>query len=437
MGRGILYSGTTLAAVLTMPALAHAQDQAADQAAPQGGLNEIVVTAQKQSESIQSVPISITAVGGDQLSDMQVTSLQALQGSVPNVQIDNFANTPASAVFTIRGIGVIEPDPYAGNTVSIVVDGVPQFFSMGALIDTYDLERVEILRGPQGTLFGANTTGGVVNVVSGQPTGEFGGYVKAAYGNWDRFDLSGSIEMPLVEDLASVKLSGLHTERDGWVTNVWNGEDMGSRNVDAVRGQLLVTPTPDLSITLQGEYVAGRNGAPVVVNGGLPGEANYVETGTFWNGAELPQYESPCSVRGQPCEAPDKYFAGNNQVPDQSDMDTYFGVATIEWAATPLGDLTSITGYKEFTLFEYTDQDGTANHTATPVTWPSGRRAAPVPWMNGPRCRDHSDAAVAWLAAKRKSAGAGFAAPACSCVRRPTGRAARAAAESCPAARPD
>jgi len=337
---------------------AYAQD---DTPAPvESGLTEIVVTAQKTSESIQDVPISITAVGGERLSDMQVTTLQALQGTVPNVQIDNFANTPNNAVFTIRGIGVIEPDPYAGNTVSIVVDGVPQFFSMGALLDTYDVQRVEILRGPQGTLFGANTTGGVVNVVTNQPTGEFGGYVKGVYGNYNRFDLSGALEIPLAEDLASFKIAGIHTERDGWVTNVFDGSDMGSKNVDAVRGQLYITPTPDLSITLQGEYVGARNGAPVVVNGGLPGEANYVAPGTFWNGAELPMYESPCQVPGQPCEAPDKFFSGNNEVPDISNIDTYFGIATIELANTAIGDITSITGYKEFDQFEYTDQDGTA-----------------------------------------------------------------------------
>lgn len=352
-----LVSGAS-AALAISAAPAFAQDDTPTPA--DSGLGEIVVTAQKTSESIQDVPISITAVGGERLSDLQVTTLQALQGSVPNVQIDNFANTPNNAVFTIRGIGVIEPDPYAGNTVSIVVDGVPQFFSMGALLDTYDVQRVEILRGPQGTLFGANTTGGVVSVVTNQPTGEFGGYIKGVYGNWNRFDVSGAIEIPLAEDVASFKLAGIHTERDGWVTNVFDGLDMGSKNVDAIRGQLYLTPSPDLSITLQGEYVAARNGAPVVVNGGLPGEANYVPEGTFWNGSELPQYVSPCAVAGQPCEAPDKFFSGNNEVPDTSNIDTYFGIATIEVANTAIGDITSITGYKEFTQFEYTDQDGTA-----------------------------------------------------------------------------
>ncbi|MCC6941043.1 MAG: Plug domain-containing protein, partial [Novosphingobium sp.] len=156
-----LMSGLSALAFVAAPTFAGAQEAQAE--ATTGGIGEIIVTAQKKAESIQSVPISIAAVSGEQLSAMNVTTLQALQGSVPNVQIDNFANTPNNAVFTIRGIGVIEPDPYAGNTVSIVVDGVPQFFSMGALLDTYDTGRVEILRGPLGTWFGAHTPGGGVN----------------------------------------------------------------------------------------------------------------------------------------------------------------------------------------------------------------------------------------------------------------------------------
>ena len=348
-------AGLSLLALSTAPAFA--QEKAPE---AEGGIQEIVVTAQKKAENIQSVPISIAAVGGETLKAYNVTTLQSLQGTVPNVQIDNFANTPNNAVFTIRGIGVIEPDPYAGNTVSIVVDGVPQFFSMGALLDTYDTGRIEILRGPQGTLFGANTTGGVVNVITNQPTGEFGGEVRATYGNWHRFDINGSIEAPLVKDKLSLKVSGIHTERKGWVTNVWNGEDMGRKNVNAVRGQLLFTPNPDLKVTLQGEYVAARNGAPIVVNGGLPGEANYVPAGSNWNGSVLPQYASPCAVPNAPCKAPDEFFSGNNQVPDKSNMTTRFGIGTIQYNNTPLGDITAITGYKNFTLFEYTDQDGTA-----------------------------------------------------------------------------
>jgi len=196
----------TISVLALLPGIAAAQS-ASDE--DQGGVQDIVVTAQKKSENLQDVPISVTAIGGEALGAAQATTLQALQGTIPNVQIDNFSNTPQSAVFTIRGIGVIEPDPYAGNTVSIVVDGVPQFFSMGALLDLYDVDRIEVLRGPQGTLFGANTTGGVINVVTKQPTGDFGGTFKAVYGNYNRFDVTGSIEAPIIKDVLSAKIAAM------------------------------------------------------------------------------------------------------------------------------------------------------------------------------------------------------------------------------------
>lgn len=354
------------AAVLVAASPAQAQEAAAAASPQEGagaqgyGIQEIVVTAQKRAENLQDVPISITAVGGEALAATQGTSLQALQGQIPNVQIDNFANTPQSAVFTVRGIGVIEPDPYAGNTVSIVVDGVPQFFSMGALLDLYDVDRIEVLRGPQGTLFGANTTGGVINVVTAQPTGEFGGHVKAVYGNYNRFDVTGSIEAPLVEDVLSLKVAGIHTQREGWVTNVVDGSDMGKKNLDAVRAYLRFTPSGNFDATLQGEYVNARNGSPIVINGARPGEALYVAPGTAGPGTGG-MYVSPCAANGQSgmCIAPDKYYGANNSVPDQSYMDTYSGTLTMNLTDTALGDWTSITGYKKFKLREYTDQDGT------------------------------------------------------------------------------
>ena len=159
-------AGISLLAISATPAFA--EEQAAAEPAS-GGIQEIVVTAQKRAENLQNVPISVAAITSAALEGAHAVNLQGLQGSVPNVEIGTFSNTPNTAVFTIRGIGVIEPDPYAGNTVGIVTDGVPQYFSMGALLDLFDVERIEVLRGPQGTLFGANTTGGVVNVVNHQP----------------------------------------------------------------------------------------------------------------------------------------------------------------------------------------------------------------------------------------------------------------------------
>ncbi|WP_231638985.1 TonB-dependent receptor [Sphingomonas profundi] len=324
-----------------------------------GGLADIIVTAQKRSENLQNVPISVTAVSGAAVSSLHAATLQGLQGTVPNIQINNFSNTPNTAAITIRGIGVIEPDPYAGNTVSIVYDGVPQYFSMGALVDLYDISRIEVLRGPQGTLFGANTTGGVVNIVTEQPTGELGGKVEASYGNYKRFDIAGTLDVPLVKDVLAGKLVVSHNERDGWVRNIVDGSDLGSRNVTIYRGYLKLTPSPNFDATLIGEYDRARNGAPVVVAGDVPGDAQYIPAGTVFPNAIEPMYQSPCLPAGRPCNAPDKYRSASDGVPDTSNMDTYRATLTMNLRDTPIGDITSITGYKHFRVFEFTDQDGT------------------------------------------------------------------------------
>lgn len=360
-GSPILATAGIAALALAVPAQAQTAPTAAsaENTAPPAALQEIVVTAQKRAENIQKVPIAVSAVSGAAIDSAHITSLQGLQGSTPNVQINNFSNTPNTAVYTIRGIGIIEPDPYAGNTVSIVYDGVPQYFSMGALLDLYDIDRVEILRGPQGTLFGANTTGGVVNIITAQPTDEFGGKAQIGYGNWHDFTAAGTINVPVVKGLLDSKFTISHMQRHGWYTNVVDGSDMDHRNVTIYRGYLKLTPSPDFDATLIGEYDLAHNGSPPVVAGDLPGEAEFVPPGPV-PGSALPMYPSPCLPAGEPCNAPDKYYsAKNNNIPDLSRMRTWRATLNMNWRHTPIGDLTSITGYKHFVLFEYTDQDGT------------------------------------------------------------------------------
>lgn len=378
MAKPYLYASACLGALIATNAYAQEatapQPEPAPESAPapgtppgnagvtpaEGGLAEIVVTAQKQAENLQDVPIAVSAVTGDFIERQAITTLQGLQGSVPNVQINNFSNTPNTAVYTIRGIGVVEPDPYAGNTVSIVLDGVPQFFSMGALLDLYDIERIEVLRGPQGTLFGANTTGGVVNVVTRQPTGELGVQGEVTYGNWDRLDVKGAVDFPITDTLSG-KVAYLHTERDGFVTNVVDGSDMGHRNLDVVRGYLRFDPGDAFDATAIVEYGEARNGSPPVVNGAVPGEALFVPPGTASDTTALGMYTSPClnltATNG--CDAPDKYFSANNSVEDRSDMDTFRATLTMNLTDTAIGDITSITGYRDFKITENTDQDGT------------------------------------------------------------------------------
>jgi outer membrane receptor protein involved in Fe transport len=124
--------------------------EAAEQSNDLGQLEDIIVTAQKRSENLQKVPISVTAITGAAIANSQINNIQGLANSIPNVQINSFSNSPDSAVFTIRGIGVNDADPYVGTTVSVVVDGVVVGVNTAALLSLFDVDRVEILRGPQG-----------------------------------------------------------------------------------------------------------------------------------------------------------------------------------------------------------------------------------------------------------------------------------------------
>ncbi|MGE3598724.1 MAG: TonB-dependent receptor [Dehalococcoidia bacterium] len=358
----IILAGCSAAAAMGAgtPALAQGDGTAAaGRGAAVTELQDIVVTAQKQEERLQSVPIAISAIGGSDIDALHATTLQGLQGSVPNVQINNFTNTPNNAVIFIRGVGVIEVDPFAGNTVSVVQDGVPQYFSYGALLDLFDVDRIEVLRGPQGTLFGANSTGGVINVVTRAPTGEFGGHAEASYGNYNRLDLKAALDVPLVDKVLAGKISAISSGRDGYFHNIVDGQRVGKRDMKALRGALRFTPTDSFEGTFLAEYTRSRNDSPTQANGGLVGDLGYLAPGTLVPGALLPMYVQPCQSINDRCHAPDEYLTASNGVPSIGNMDNYRGALTLNWIGTALGDVTSITGYKHFQLREFTDQDTT------------------------------------------------------------------------------
>lgn len=300
-------------------------------------LEEVVVTAQKRAESLQEVPIAVTAVTGDAIAEQGITNISGLQHSIPNVQINTFANSPDSAVFTIRGVGVNDADPYVGTTVSVVVDGVVVGVNTAALLSLFDIERVEILRGPQGTLFGANTTGGVINVVTKQPTGEYGGEAQITAGNYGRLDANVAVNFPITDNLAG-KVSILHTGHDGFFKNTLNGEDLGSRDITSLRGYLQYS-LDNYDATLIGEYVRSRNGSQPGVTFAEPGMA-----------LQVPGYNDTGRIRHR------RGLSAN--VPDRNDRDTYSLTLTQNFGAS-WGDVVSITNYREYEHDLHSDDDAT------------------------------------------------------------------------------
>jgi iron complex outermembrane receptor protein len=213
---------------------------------------DIVVTAQKRVQSLQDVPLSVAVLGGEQLVDRNITEISQLQTATPNFSFQG-NNNPRGAGISIRGIGTNNFSSAVEGSVGIVVDGVPIGRQGAGLTDFFDVARVEILRGPQGTLFGKNASAGVLNIVTNDPTQEFGGRIQATYGEFNEFVLRGSINGGITETMA-VRASAYLTKRDGYIENVRDGRDLNNRNEWGVRGKLLWEPSANVRVLIAGDF---------------------------------------------------------------------------------------------------------------------------------------------------------------------------------------
>jgi iron complex outermembrane recepter protein len=231
------------------------------------GIEDIVVTARKVSENIQDTPISITAFSAKALESRNVDGLAGLSDFTPNLTISTssaFSGSSQTASVFIRGIGqtdfTLNTDPGVGT----YVDGVYISRAVGGLLDLGDVERVEILRGPQGTLFGKNTIGGAINITTRAPEFETSGSVSALYGSDNWYKFSGNVTGAINEKIAA-KLFARYEKRDGFVLRTTDGLLQGNKNSFDVRGALLFKPSDSLKIQISGDYTRSReNGAPLV-----------------------------------------------------------------------------------------------------------------------------------------------------------------------------
>lgn len=203
-------------------AVAAASTMLASQVLAQG-LEEVVVTAQKREQSLQDTPISIAAFDADTLEQKGVSNIDDLGTSVPNVKITRSPSNSTGATLAIRGSTTFNPAISWEATVGLYMDGIYIGKNLGGIFDVAELERVEVLRGPQGTLYGKNTLGGAVNLITAKPTGELGGKLKAGYGNYERMTGHGMLDLPAL-DLGQAgqimaRLSTSYKTRDGLYKN--------------------------------------------------------------------------------------------------------------------------------------------------------------------------------------------------------------------------
>lgn len=221
-----------------------------DEATAPDTVQDIVVTAQKNRTNIQRTAIAISAVSGDTLRTQQVADIQGLAQSLPSV---NFGQTTGNARIAIRGVGLDNISLGNEGRVAYHVDGVYVARPAAALASFYDVERVEVLRGPQGTLYGRNATGGAVNVITASPSNTLNGYAEATYGNYNLKKIEAGIGGPLADGL-SARLSFQVVDRDGYGRNVTLGGDVDDQRTQAVRGQLRFHPSRLIDLTIAADY---------------------------------------------------------------------------------------------------------------------------------------------------------------------------------------
>ncbi|MGW8204725.1 TonB-dependent receptor [Sphingomonas sp. VDB2] len=202
-----------------------------------GGLSDIIVTARRTSESMQTVPVAVTALAGEFLEKQNIVDVTSIPQFTPNLSIMQQSTSPTAASVYIRGIGNQEPSSVAEQGVGIYLDGVYVARSAGALFDLVDLERIEVLRGPQGTLFGRNTVGGAIQLVSKKPADEMKIDVKGGYGSFSEWFAKTRIDTGYIGGSPiKASLSLMHRQRNGYIDNVYTSDsrDPGATNADAL-----------------------------------------------------------------------------------------------------------------------------------------------------------------------------------------------------------
>ncbi|MES2494292.1 MAG: TonB-dependent receptor [Pseudomonadota bacterium] len=255
-------AGGIAAVALVLPAAARAQEEPApdaqeealpapDDTAEATG-NEIVVTATKREQTLQDVPVAVTVTTAETIERAQIRDVRDLSTVVPSLRVNQLQSS-ANTNFYIRGFGNGANNAGIEPSVGLFVDGVYRSHSASMIADLPDVQRIEVLRGPQSTLFGKNASAGVISLVTKKPEFEFGGNVEASYGNYDALVVKGVVTGPLSDSIAA-SLAGGYNRRDGYVTDLGTGNRTNERNRWFARGQLLLQPSSDLEVRLIGDY---------------------------------------------------------------------------------------------------------------------------------------------------------------------------------------
>jgi iron complex outermembrane receptor protein len=298
-------------------------------------LEEVIVTARKREESIQDVPISVTSIGKE-LKEASLRRLDDIQSFTPNVYIRRTTGTPGGAAISIRGVSYQETDKSYDPSIGVIMDGMYLGTSSGSMLQNFDTARIEVLRGPQGTLFGKNTVGGVINVIRSDVTMEWGGDASITVGEDGREDFKGVLNVPIIEDKLGVKLFANDINSDGQIRNTTLNKDVGGDDYQTYGFATKWNATDDLSFKFHYEH-----------------NKNKTDAGAWSNENQSDGSDLACSLQGlfTPVSCADSdtgsdkdHVSSDRKNKNDSKVDSY--IATINWDFDSFL-LTSITAYRD------------------------------------------------------------------------------------------
>ena len=387
VGRSCLASSMALAVGLASPAIAQ---NSGDQENADENENIIIVTAQFREQNIQDTPLAITAITADTIEAKSQTNLAQVADTAPNVAIrPQGASFGPSVTASIRGVGQNDFNPAFEPGVGIYIDDVYYPQLTGAIFDLLDVERVEILRGPQGTLTGRNSAGGAIKFYSKKPDGDGSGFVEASYGSRDRISLRAAADFGISENLA-MRVSGVFKEQDGYVDRIDYGcafpnsgipstnatgsdcvhSKLGGTGYQALRGILRWEPSDSVELTVSADYVKDERtiAGEVLLNTGPVYNPGTAVNGVALSNAFICGRYCNYATTGQPANTVNYIFAPGSMLAATAgtDRSKYEGWGVSANLVVDLSDsvqLTSITGYREFDTEFFTDDDLTPINT--------------------------------------------------------------------------
>ncbi|MFX3658267.1 MAG: TonB-dependent receptor [bacterium] len=334
-------------------------------------IEEVIVTARKTEESAQSVPIAITALS-QELESPTIRNLTDLNGYAPNVQIgEDGSRSGGGASITIRGISPTRTDDNSFDSpIGVMIDGIYLGSLAGQVLENFDLERIEILRGPQGTLFGKNTVGGVVHVIRSRPTGEWGGRFKVTLGEDNQRELRAVVNAPVIPDKLAAKGFLTIQQDDGFRKNVTTGNDVSDADYQNYGLTLLATPTDGFEATFTvekfkdegrlGAYHTNYNTAPGVI----PPPSN-PDLEADYSGGFL-----ACFLNPQICRTSlDTPSRSENDTDNDAKLEVDAYTLNMSFDLNENMQLVSVTGYRDMDEYRIFDFDGSAAPFITIERW--------------------------------------------------------------------